>query len=120
MLTRSKVKLEESVRHVQQELPYFSQEQQPIPTHMYKPAKNSHHSNVSSSQQAYRADYFEPKQGESKVRNANYSRNEILKELRQEYEILKNLPLDDNLNIHLNKHELREGSRVSESSSVSS
>lgn len=76
MLTRSKIKMEESIRHTHYDAPYFTNDYQPSTTPLYRTHNSPHLSPEANRLQAA-------------------SRNQILKELRQEYEILKNLPVDD-------------------------
>lgn len=62
MLTRSKIKLEESVRQVHHDLPYFNNEEEHTPAHMYKPVKTQNYSKASQHSQQnihYHSDYFE-------------------------------------------------------------
>lgn len=76
MLTRSKIKMEESIRHTHYDATSFTNDYQaPI-----NPLSRAH---------------ISPQLSPEVNRPQAASRNQILKELRQEYEILKNLPVDD-------------------------
>ena len=88
MLTRSKIKMEESIRHTHNDAPYFNTDYQSNVALAYGQSRASNSPAL-----------LQIPAGEQARQQAS-SRNQILKELRQEYEILRNLPIDDGLNTY--------------------
>lgn len=77
MLTRSKIKMEDSIRHTHQELPYFSNDYNVHPQR-YSKATSPNPNNQYSQQQINILNDYQGSAGEQVRIQAN-SRNEILK-----------------------------------------
>jgi hypothetical protein len=107
MLTRSKIKMEESIRHTHNDAPYFNTDYQSNVALAYGQSRASNSPAL-----------LQIPAGEQARQQAS-SRNQILKELRQEYEILRNLPIDDGLNTY-GKGYGQQHHRLSDSSVSSS
>lgn len=133
MLTRSKIKMEESIRHVHgEDLPYFNNDQVSSPPYLYKQNRENqsqHHSQKQSQSKVsenpskyvgYRTELSEVAVvGNQGPKTNVLTRNDILKELRQEYEILRNLNVDDSIHMNIKKYE-NDQPRFSEGSDYSS
>ena len=117
--------MQESIRQVHHDLPYFNNEEEPAQAYFYKQSKNqskvtqnySQHS-LQHQQAPFKNDYYEYA---AEATTKGYgSRNEILKELRQQYEILKNLSIEESMPSYGKKYDQKELYGHSESSLSSS